>query len=166
MLFATFITLLMQAVPHSNILVMGDSLACGSKWRIGEVKLPTESIQTECKVSSPIEFWSEKGAGKRALDAHPETNEVIIFLGTNNYYSTSVPDVEPLLREVRHRSLKCTWVGPTAVRGKKTALNPLLKAAVEKQCKYVDAEDIPLGDGIHPTMDGWLTLLKKIWSVR
>ena len=166
MLSALFVLFAQVLSPHDNILVIGDSLACGSKWRANEVKKDNESLQWDCKVGSPIEFWSKNGAAKRALDAHPKTDSVIIFLGTNNYTNVKLPDVEPLLKEVRDRNLRCTWVGPTAVRGKKTALNPLLKAAVEKTCKYVDAEDIPLGDGIHPTMDGWLTLLTKIWKVK
>lgn len=166
--FASLVVLLAQTVSlgADNVLIMGDSLACGSKQRTNDVKKNGEHIQWECKVGSSIEYWSAKGAAKRALDAHPETGSVIIFLGTNNYSATKVPDIEPILKEIRYRSLKCVWVGPTAVHGKKTVLNSLLKAAIGQQCKYVDAENTPLGDGIHPTFGGWLPLLQKIWSVK
>lgn len=148
-----------------NIAVIGDSLACGSKWRIGEVSKTNETVTWDCKVGSSIEYWNG-GKAREALEARKGATSVIIFLGTNNYSSSNVPDTSNVLKEVQDRGLRCTWVGPTAVNGKKPAINEKLRKAVEGTCTYVDATDIPLGDGIHPTWDGWLRLLKIIWAVR
>lgn len=152
---------------RDNILVIGDSLACGSKLRMGEVLRKNESADWECKVGTTIEFWNA-GRAKNALDRHQNATSVIIFLGTNNYYQTSAPAVSNILKEINDRNLKCVWVGNTAVRGKKWPINASLKASVQPTCTYIDAENagINLPDAIHPSWDSWLILLKMIWSVR
>lgn len=154
--------------PPDSIVVMGDSIACQSKMRMKEVLRPNETVSYECKGGSPIEYWSAQGKGREALARHHDATSVIIFLGTNNYYQPKPPDVEPLLKEVRDRHLRCVWVGPTAVYGKKWPINPLLKTAVEKDCVYVDAEasGIDLPDRVHPSWESWIRLLKMIWNVR
>lgn len=153
--------------PKDNVLILGDSLACGSQGRVKEVKSSNENISWECKVGSSVEFWNA-GKAHEAFQKHPQTTSVIVFLGTNNYASSGTPAAGNILKEIKARHLPCVWVGNTAVRGQRWAVNGKLRTAVEPTCKYVDAEasGITLPDGIHPSWSSWLTLLKMIWAVR
>ena len=168
---------------HQNILVIGDSEAGSISFALQGAKKKGESsgetaarmagspyqgenVAFEFKGGTPIDYWSKQGHGKEALDKHPETDTVFVFLGTNDFYKQAAPDVEPLLKEIRDRNIKCVWAGNTSVHNKKWAINKKLKEAVEADCSYVDSESIQLGDGVHPTFQGVVQWLKLIWSVK
>lgn len=152
---------------QDNILIIGDSEAGAAATQLQRVKQPYEHVDLDYKVGSQIQFWTS-GAFKKSLDSHPGVDEVIIFLGTNNYGSKSLPDVTPILDEIKRRNLKCVWVGPTAVFGKKWPINDLLKASVSSTCTYVDTQalGVELHDGVHPTPAGALKWLRFVWSVK
>lgn len=158
---------LIAALLQLNTLVVGDSEAGFASRRFKEVKLSNETIHLEAKGGTTIQYWTN-GAFHKALAAHPQTDTVIIFLGTNNVWSAVLPEVSPILNEIKNKNIKCIWVGPTAVHGKKWKINQLLKVAVSETCTYIDTEtlDIPLEDGIHPTWGGILKWLKIIWATK
>jgi lysophospholipase L1-like esterase len=186
------LTTLLLAIPlllgagtrkPENVLVIGDSQAGsvyfttqGAKLK-GETSAQTmarlagatynnESVAFEYKGGTPVDYWSKQGHGKDAIVTHPDAGTIIIFLGTNDYWKTETPDVEPLLKEIRSNGLKCVWAGNTAVNGRKWSINARLKAAVEKDCTYIDSESIPLGDKVHPTAAGAVEWIKKVWSAK
>lgn len=168
---------------QENILVIGDSEAGSIQFALANAKkkgessaeaaarlsgnaYEGESLAFEYKSGTSIEYWSRGGHGHEAIAKHPEAGTVFIFLGTNDYYKRDVPDVEPLLQEVRAAGLKCVWAGNTAVYDKKWPLNAKLRAAVEKDCTYVDSEGVELGDKVHPTFRGVVQWLKLVWNAK
>lgn len=186
------LTALLLAVPlllgagtrkPENILVIGDSEA-GSVWfmvqgtkqkgetngqtmaRLAGASYQNEDVSFEFKGGTSVDYWSKDGRGKTAIASHPDAGTIMIFLGTNDYWRSETPDVEPLLKEVRANGMKCVWAGNTAVNGRKWSINTRLRAAVEKDCTYVDSESIPLGDKVHPTSAGTIEWIKKVWSVK
>lgn len=148
-------------------LVIGDSEAGACSMRVDEVKLPNERVSVDYKISTTIQYWSG-GNFRRALESHPIVDNVVIFLGTNDYFSKSLPDIKPILDLMRERGLKCVWVGPTAVHDRRWPIDDLLREAVRPTCEYVDTmdHDIPLRDGVHPTWSGTLKWLRVIWAVK
>jgi hypothetical protein len=150
-----------------RILIVGDSEAGYVSRRISEVKLAHDTVEVDAKSSTTIQYWSELGNFLTVLNRHQKSDIVVIFLGTNNYGNTTLPNVAPILDEVVKRNLKCIWVGPTAVRGKNWPINAMLKARVQPVCKYLDtqASNISLEDGIHPTHESILKWLKLVWSL-
>lgn len=155
-------------------LIVGDSEAgcvgrcVFDKDCMSEFRQPGEKIDVDYKGATTIQFWAEGGNFRAALNRNPRPDTIVIFLGTNNYWNADVPNVKPILDEIVARNLRCVWVGPTAVHGKQWAINPLLKAAVEPTCTYVDTEalGIPLSDGVHPTLEGSKKWLKEVWRVK
>ncbi len=148
-------------------LVVGDSEAGRCKFRMNEVRRENETIIVEQRDGTETKFWAN-GAFHAALARHPETDNVVIFLGTNDFYRTMVPNVAPILDEIKEKHLKCVWVGPTSVQFKKWKINGLLKDAVSPTCTYVDTQEIgiPLWDGVHPTNAGVIKWLRAIWDVK
>ncbi len=158
-------------VPR-HVLIVGDSEACRvGFWVKSTVKQinddanwPEDQISVECKDSTRVSYWNERIKG--ALDRHPDTDTLLVFLGTNHYYNVQTPPVGPILEEVRERGLNCVWVGNTAVNGRHWPVNELLEQAVRPTCDYFDTEaaNIPLRDGVHPDHDGAVKWIKEIWK--
>lgn len=166
-----------------NILVIGDSqvgsvyFVTKSSQKPGETTGQTmarlagaqhagETIVFEYKGGTGTNYWSKDGHAKESLDRHPEAGTVFIFLGTNDYFRPNAPDPEPILKEIRARGMRCVWAGNTAVNGQKWTVNEKLKAAVEKDCVYVDSQSIPLGDKVHPTGAGVIEWIKLMWKAK
>lgn len=168
--FALILAIFLQQTipePQTHTLILGDSLACGSRAYVKNTKNTNEKVSWACKGSTRVEYW----AGKRiqvALKAHPQTDTVIVFLGTNNYLDKKTPPVGPILEALTDQSVRCIWVGPTAVKKQKRVINDLLKKAVEKRCIFVSTYDlnIVLPDGIHPGKKGYKIWLKAIWEAK
>lgn len=152
-------------IAPRKVLIIGDSEACAVQWQVKNAKLPTDQVDVECKGGTVVQYWGASGNMKRALDRHPGTDVVVIFLGTNHYGQTVTPPVAPILSLVKERGLKCVWVGNTAVNGKKWKINDLLRMAVTPTCSYFDTEaaGIPLPDGVHPDGTGALKWLRLVW---
>lgn len=155
----------------TRTLIVGDSEAGFVSRRLKEFKEkvhPEETFDTDFKGGTVIQYWAAGGNFRAALSRHPKPDTVIIFLGTNNYWQKTMPDVKPILDEVQSRGIRCIWVGPTEVQGKKWEINQLIKAAVTPTCTYVDTEtlNIPLEDGVHPTYAGIFKWLNAIWEVK
>lgn len=142
-----------------NVLIVGDSEACA----VGLVKndaallesartqAPIDKVAVECKGGIVIQHWT-KGKFKRALDAHPNTDVVLVFLGTNHYWQKELPSTQPMLDLMRERGLSCVWVGNPRVLGKRWPMNDMLPKQVEPTCMYLDSEQLKLQlwDGYHP----------------
>jgi len=157
------------------VLITGDSEACrvGFYARETIAKLnaenhePADIIHIDCKGGTVVDYWGKYGNLKRALDKYPDTDDVVIFLGTNHYWNQrDTPDVQPIIDQVTTHALDCTWVGNTAVHGKKWNINNLLRVAVTPTCRYFDTEaaDIPLDDGVHPGRAGAVKWLQLVWA--
>lgn len=157
--------LALAAAPRRHILIVGDSEACRVGWFVSKVKLPTDDVSVECKESTRIEHWS---AGKfaDALAKHPETDAVLVFLGTNNFHDTVAPDTKPITDLVRDKGIACVWVGNVTVRGKHRQINDLLQGVVSP-CQYFNTESagIALDDGIHPGYEASVKWLRAIWPL-
>ena len=155
-----------------HVLIVGDSEACRVGFWVKEVvkqinaeqQRPADQINIECKDSTRVQYWDDRI--KEALDRHPDTDTLLVFLGTNHYYNVQTPPVGPILEEVKERGLNCVWVGNTAVNGKRWKINELLDQAVRPTCDYFDTEaaNIPLLDGVHPDHDGAVKWIKEIWK--
>ena len=152
-------------IAKRKILIIGDSEACAVQWQVKNVKLPTDTVDVECKGGTVVQYWGAQGNMQRALARHPGTDTVVIFLGTNHYGQTATPPVAPILDLIKQRGLKCVWVGNTAVNGKRWKINDLLRSAVTPTCSYFDTEAaaIPLPDGVHPDGTGALRWLRLVW---
>lgn len=148
-----------------RILIIGDSEACAVAPQVKKAKLPTDTVDVECKGGTVVQYWGAQGHFKAALAKHPKPDVVVIFLGTNHYWQKETPPVAPVLDLVRENGLKCVWVGNTAVKGKKWAINGLIREAVTPTCDYFDTEeaDIPLWDGVHPDPTAALKWLQAVW---
>lgn len=150
-------------------LIIGDSEAGRCFPRVDLVKNQLESVVVDFKVSTTIQYWSDKRFEKSLNKFNPD--RVVIFLGTNNYTDNKLPNVKPILDVIQNKSLECIWVGPVAARGNKNIpINNLLRDAVQPTCVYFDsiAAEIPLEDGIHPGkkgVDKWMTMIWKSLSV-
>lgn len=161
-LLLAVVWLLGSITESKTYWIAGDSEAGATHSALKEV-LPTGS-QTVLtyEVSSRIEKW----AGGKMATSKParKVDHVIVFLGTNNYYDSKLPDVEGVLQAIRSTGASCTWVGPPRVNKRPWKLNNDLKLAVEKQCKYVDSQQlsIELHDGIHPSPRGAQVWARKI----
>lgn len=162
-----------QAGRH--ILIVGDSEACAVGTYVKDVvkqinssaNQPEDIVDIECKVGTTVPYWT---AGKfhAALDKHPLSDTVLIFLGTNHYWNQrDTPDVTPILSTVSERGLNCVWVGNTAVNGKHWNINNLLRFAVTPRCDYFDTEaaGISLVDGVHPSKSATIKWIKEVWKL-
>jgi lysophospholipase L1-like esterase len=132
---------------------------------IDKVRRSNEVVEFDFKIGSRIQFWS--GHLPVVLTQHVKPDVIIVFLGTNNFADTTLPDLTPILSAIHSTGARCIWVGPTSVHGKPWPIDALLRSAVAP-CVYVDTEalDIPLADGVHPTAGGALKWLQAVWSVK
>jgi hypothetical protein len=167
-----------------RILVVGDSEAC----RVGfwikatvkaindETRAPHDDVHVSCKGGTVIQYWGSGGHLAQALREYPNPDDVVVFLGTNHYWVTQIPESSrvpgqltlPMVRVVTDqlKGTNCIWVGNTAVKGHTWAINGLLKAAVTPQCSYFDTEaaGIPLDDDAHPGHAGAVKWLRMVWA--
>lgn len=151
-----------------HILIVGDSEACAVASQVKNAKLPTDTVDVDCKGGTVVQYWAAGGHFRSALARHPHPDAVLIFLGTNHYWNQNdTPDVKPILDLVQEQGLSCVWVGNTAVKGKHWNINNLLRAAVTPACSYFDTEaaDIPLADGVHPGPAAALKWLNAVWPM-
>jgi hypothetical protein len=164
-LFASLMMMSPDDVPKQDILVVGDSEAGHARLHVQEFVRPWERAEVRNKGGTSIVQWSEGGMLKDAVRGHGRRPDVlVVFLGTNDVWRKEVPDLEPLFKEVG--PTKCVWAGPVAGGGKRWRFTQLLKAKVSGRCAWVDSEDIPLYDGWHPTHDGIVTWLRRVWGTK
>jgi hypothetical protein len=159
-------------VPR-HVLIVGDSEACATgRYAKDAVKQfnddhgqPHDTIDVECKGGTQVRYWGKEGHLRDALSKHPNPDNIVIFLGTNHYTETKAPDVSIVLDLVKQSGARCTWVGNTAVNGKKWKINKLMRDAVTPTCDYFDTEaaNIALPDGVHPWGDGAIKWIKLVW---
>ena len=152
---------------HQNILLIGDSEVQYADWFFKPLRKPNETVFFDSKPGTTIGWWNF-GIFHREMSKYPNVDVVIVFLGTNNFNFKYLQPYQSILDEIKARKVKCIWVGPTAVYGKKHVINSLIKEAVSGTCTYVDTEelDIPLVDGVHPTQPGAVKWLTEIWKVK
>lgn len=152
---------------HQNILLIGDSQVQYADWFFKPLRNKNETVFFDSKPGTTIGWWNYD-IFHREMNKYHNIDIVIIFLGTNNSNFTYLQPYHNILDEVKARKIKCIWVGPTAVYGKKHIINTLIKDAVSETCTYVDTEalDIPLADGVHPTQLGTVKWLTEIWKVK
>jgi hypothetical protein len=155
------------APKHQNILLIGDSQVQYADWFFKPFRKTNETVFFDSKPGTTIGWWSF-GIFHREMSKYPNIDVVIVFLGTNNFNFKYLQPYQSILDEIKVRKVKCIWVGPTAVYGKKHVINSLIKDAVSGTCTYVDTEelDIPLVDGVHPTQPGAVKWLTEIWKVK
>lgn len=157
-----------------RVLVVGDSEACAVNLYIRKTVKeineaagePLDVVDVECKGGTVVQYWGAQGHFREALKKHPNPDAVVIFLGTNHYWQTSAPPVNTILDQIQAPT-SCTWVGNTAVKGKRWKINNILREAVQPTCSYFDTEaaGIELPDGVHPSGAGAIKWLKGIWPM-
>lgn len=158
-----------------HVLIIGDSEACAVAPVAKEVAKawadahgqPVDDVAVECKGGTVISYWAQGLHAQLALNAHPKTDTLLVFLGTNHYWQkTLVGDPKPILDLVTGRNLQCVWVGNVAFRGKKWPVNEQIRAAVTPTCSYFNAEEEPiqLWDGAHPDRANARKWLTDVWE--
>lgn len=152
---------------HQNILLIGDSQVLYANWFFKPLKKSNETVFFDSKPGTTIGWWNY-GTFHKEMSNYTNLDVVIIFLGTNNFNFTFLQPYQNILDEIRKRHVKCIWVGPTEVYGKKHIINQLIKTAVSNDCTYVNTEElsIPLADGVHPTAEGTVKWLTEIWKIK
>lgn len=157
----------LSLIHQQTTLVIGDSEARYINRQVQNYSSIFEKIEVDAEGGTTIQRWGEQGKLKQVLTQHKRPDTIIIFLGTNNHWNKTLPNLVPIFDQIK--DIKCIWVGPTAVNAKKWQLNQLLKQEIAKShCQYIDTEelDIPLEDGWHPTNVGITKWLNYIWSVK
>lgn len=150
-----------------HVLVVGDSEACAvSVYAKPVAALAGDTVGIVCKESTTVQNWSA-GRLKAALEAWPDADAIVVFLGTNHYLDAAAPPVRPILALISSRGLSCVWVGNTAVMGKARKINGLMRTAVTPTCAYFDTEafGVELRDGVHPTPGAAKRWIQAVWSV-
>lgn len=155
---------------HQNILLIGDSEVMYNHWYFKPMEKDNETVFFDSKPGTTIGWWNFHF--KDEMAKYKNIDVVIVFLGTNNFNFTYLQEHQNIIDGIKSSNAKCIWVGPTNVRMKGWK-NPhitgkLLKEAVAGTCTYFDTEaaDIELADGIHPSRDGAINWLQKIWKVK
>lgn len=156
-------------------MIIGDSEACAVGLVADQVAQewarkrgqPKDDVAVECKGGTTIPYWNNLHA-YFALQAHPNADVVLVFLGTNHFWQKQLPSPQPILDLILKRGASCVWVGNVAVGGKAwPIINQALEAAVTPQCKYFNSEQEPikLWDGYHPHADDAKRWLSDVWDV-
>jgi hypothetical protein len=165
--FLKYIAYFLSLFYQEHILVIGDSEAAHVSHFYDYVIQPREVVNSDFKGGTVIQQWFGERLDK-ALTKYPETDTVVIFLGTNNAGRKDELDVSPILDKVKDK--KCIWAGPVAVNGHKQVFNQLLKNFIlsHSKCKYIDSELLPikLADGYHPEPQSSIIWLKEVWRVK
>lgn len=150
-----------------RILIVGDSQACAMKWGAAKfVRRPTEKVDIFCKGGTRTSYW--EGAHMKEALAGDRYDEVIVFLGSNDYGNR--PDPTKVVARIKEAGVKkCVWTGPPLIRGQRSVTNDHLKRTVAP-CAYLDAQEIgvPLdpNDKVHPTPTGAVLWLSKAWALK
>lgn len=158
-----------------HVLIIGDSEACAVAPVAREVARawadkhgqPVDDVAVECKGGTVIQYWGPGGHARSALQAHPKTDTLVVFLGTNHYWQKPLNgDPKLILDLVADRGLQCVWVGNVAVKGRKWPVNGDLRQAVTPTCNYFNAEEEPiqLWDGVHPDRANARIWLADVWE--
>ena len=156
-----------------HVLIVGDSEACAVGQYVKQVVKeinqrngqPLDDVTVSCKVSTTVEYWNRHL--QQVLDTQSQAPDyVLVFLGTNHYWQTTVPPVQPIIDMINVGFTNCIWIGNTAVRGKHWKIDGLIRDAVSPACNYFDTESfgIELADGVHPTKTGALKWIELIWG--
>lgn len=162
-----------DAAPSpQRILLIGDSQVRYLSWYFdrAEVKQPNETVLFDSHPGYTILAMNRIFVAE--MNKYPNLDEVIIFLGTNNFNFNFIQDHQNILDEIKRRHIKCVWAGPTDVRMKGFKnlhiIGPLIKHSVEEVCTYFDTEafNISLLDGIHPDLEGGKKWLREIWKIK
>lgn len=160
------------AAPSQRILLIGDS-------QVFYMQVIFDRANVK-KSNETVMFDSHPGFTILAMDRifvaemskYPRLDEVIIFLGTNNWpFDKWQQPMDDILREVQRRNVKCLWVGPTEVYHKVDrvkALNKEIKTTIAGVCDFFDtqAAGIELQDGVHPSIEGGKKWLQEIWKAK
>jgi hypothetical protein len=121
-----------------KLYILGDSQACGVK------QYAPKGAIVICQVGSRISQWNKK---IQNIDIGPQ-DEVIIFLGSNDWYSS--PNTLPITQKLN--STKCVFVGPPMIRNKNGSAD-VIKSQISQDgtCKYLDSRELNLiqVDGVH-----------------
>lgn len=138
-----------------KLYILGDSQACGVK-----PYAPKNAIVI-CKVGSTISQWNKK---IQNIDIRPQ-DEVIIFLGSNDWYSS--PNTFPITQKLNFTN--CVFVGPPLIRGKIGSAD-IIKSQIlnDKTCKYLDSRELNLiqVDGVHTKESKrWLDAALNLLSI-
>lgn len=115
------------------------------------------------KIGSGIQYWNNE-TFSRALD-ELQPNEIIIFLGSNNYDAKDLPKTDKIISYIERRKLKCMWVGPPLIFERKWKHTETLQGRIGNVCQYFDSQrkEITLADKIHPTRNGAIWWADAIW---
>ena len=155
------------AAPTTTLLI-GDSQVLYAGYYFGKsnVKHDNETVLFDSKPGTTILTWNNIFV--REMNKFPHVDTVVIFLSTNNHNFNFVQPHDNILNEIKHRQVRCIWVGGTNVYGKRWPIYAMVKAAVEPTCTYFDTENagIELADGVHPSKDGMIKWLTLIWQVK
>lgn len=91
-----------------------------------------------------------------------DSQNVIVFLGSNHYGDVSPPNPSCILNMVKN-SKQCIWIGPPKIRNQKWKFDNYLKEKVENYCHYISNQEITdLFDGIHTNTAGTRKIIIKI----
>lgn len=146
-----------------KVLLIGDSEAGAVSPYVSSVLRPGETISVSSVVGSRIQAWSNGQLAAAVAQAQPDV--VAVFLGTNDYWATSSPNLAPIFAQLPARAI---WVGPTAVQGRAWPISTWIQnACASRGVPFVNTEalGIPLRDGIHPTAAGAVKWLQAIWPL-
>ena len=158
-----------------HVLIIGDSEACAVSPVAKEVaqeyakrtSYPLDDVAVDCKGGTVVSYWAQGLHAQLALNAHPKTDTLIVFLGTNHYWQKPLnADPKPILDLVTGRGLQCVWVGNVAFKGKKWPINSQMRDLVTPTCNYFNAEEEPiqLWDGAHPDRANAKVWLTHVWD--
>lgn len=160
--------------PSRHVLVVGDSQACA----VGAIMQRVvegvdrannrliDTFDVDCRPGTTIEYWTLNDRFATSLRSHSNVDDVIVFLGTNDYYAVQAPNVDQILDVVRSYHIGCVWVGNTSVHGRTWPINSMLHDIVMPACVYVSIDDasVQLADGVHPTTHGAEIVLGRAWQ--
>lgn len=170
LLYVVWLLAVLGKLPEREVLVVGDSEAGYASRKTEAARSWFDTVHVDAKGGTTIEYWGKQGALHRALGrwraGHPGRSGpdvVVLFLGTNDHWRSSVPDTAPIFQELGE--IPCVWVGPTAVEGRRHLFTQLLELEVSGRCRWVSSESLELEDGWHPVGGAILPWLQEVWSV-
>lgn len=140
---AVLFLLQLPSGPHCKVNIVGDS-------QVGNIiaLAKNDAKKNDWQLSSSwvsgtsIRYWIPKYK-KIGADV------TIVMLGSNDV--DGKPTAEKLANQIEGQ---CIWVGPTNVYGRGNRVNQIIKSSVDDRCTWLDSQDIPLTDRIHPTIQG------------
>lgn len=150
----TFFTLLsilfllqLPSEPRCKVNIIGDSQVGNIiSYARSDAKKHDWQLSSSWVSGVSIRYWIPK---YKKIGAEV----TIVMLGSNDV--DGKPTAEKLASQIEGQ---CIWVGPTNVYGRGNRVNQLIKNSVSDRCMWLDSQDIPLTDKIHPTIKG-----REIW---